>query len=322
MKKNRVIVDGHCDTIEVAFDKRITIEDTSLMFNLKKVGEQLPYIQVLATFIHTDYVLQNLDNGFDRGNEILDNFEQQYLKLKQNYPILKIQNLKQLQQAYKEKKLGMILSTENGAIIGTKVENINHWYQRGIRVMGITWNDDNLLGCGALTKQDNGLTEFGKLCVDRMNTLGILVDVSHTSYHTFLDVSKLANQLLATHSNVYSICQHPRNLKDDQIKEIAQKEGVIGICFYDKFLKNKGKSTIDDIVQHILYIKNLVGIDYVGLGSDFDGVDANKLPTGIIGVESMNVLIEHLLKQGFTLDEVDKVMGVNFVRVLENSLKN
>lgn len=312
-----LIIDGHCDSLERAYDEKIELDDNRLMFNLKETKQQKPYIQLMATFINTKYVQQDSNAGYLRGKAIIENGKKQLERFADTDSIIQIQRKSDLQEVISREKLGIVLSTENGAIIGNKIENLLYFYQNGIRVMGITWNDDNLLGCGALTKQDNGLTDFGKQCVKKMDQLGIIIDLSHTSYQTFFDVLALSNNIIATHSCVDKICPHPRNLKDEQIKAIADKNGIIGICFYQNFLTKAKKATIEDIIAHIRYIKKLVGIDYVGLGSDFDGMDKEFLPQGISGVKDMNQFYIQMKKDGFTMQEIEKVMGLNFVRILE-----
>jgi len=139
--------------------------------------------------------------------------------------------------------------------------------------MSVTWNNDNELGCGAYTNNDTGLTYLGKKYIKELEKNDVIVDLSHSSEKTFFDIKKIAqNPILATHSCVFNLCENKRNLKDDQIKQIAKMNGVIEIYFYKKFIKNKYKIFSDNIIDHISYIANLVGVDYVGLGSDFDGV--------------------------------------------------
>lgn len=303
-----MIIDGHCDSLEVAYDNNWNLNNKELMFNIEDVKKYLPYIQFLATFINTKYIEKNLENGYIRGNLILDKFDEQYLKYKKQYNLLKISNYQELLQVESESKLGILLTTENGAIIGDKIENIAKLYNRGIIVMGITWNDDNLLGSGALTKNDLGLTNFGVACIKEMNRLNMIVDVSHLSYKSFWDTCNYANNIIATHSNVYSICNHPRNLKDDQIKEIASRDGVIGICLYKRFVSDKKEVKTEDIVEHIEYIANMAGINYIALGTDFDGIEKDGLPDDIKGVKDINAIAEKLYKRGFKKEDINKIM--------------
>ena len=187
--------------------------------------------------------------------------------------------------------------------------------------MSITWNEDNLLGCGALTKQDNGLTEFGKQYVQKLNEKKMIVDVSHSSEKTFWDTMKINERpSIATHSCCYSLCQHPRNLKDEQIKQIARNNGIVGICYCTNFLSETGIAGTKEIAEHIAHIANLVGVDYVGLGSDFDGLDENEIPTDLKNIGQIDKLVQELKKVGFQEDEIEKIMGRNWIRTLEISI--
>ncbi|HBC83947.1 MAG TPA: dipeptidase, partial [Clostridiales bacterium] len=220
-----------------------------------------------------------------------------------------------------EKKIGILLTIENGSAISGNIENIEKLYEKGIRVMSVTWNEDNDLGCGALTKNDKGLTKLGKEYIKKLEEKKIIIDVSHSSQKTFWDITKCTSaSIVATHSCVYSICNHPRNLKDEQIIEIANRKGIIGICFASNFLNQSGKSNSDDIINHIKYIKDLVGIDYIGLGSDFDGVDFDDMPSDIRGIKDIYKLDKKMKIEGFTEEEINKVMGENWLRVLKNIL--
>lgn len=312
---NKIIVDGHCDSLNEAYKAKKGLDDIELMFNVQK--SRKPYIQFLATFINDDLLKDNINNGYIYGNKVIDYFYRQYNILKEKYSLVQIKCKNDIEKIH-DNEIGIVLSTENGGIIGEDKQNIIKLYEKGIRVMGITWNGDNLLGCGAATKNDTGLTNFGKECIKLMNSLGIIVDVSHTSYNTFYDITKIADKMIATHSNVYTLKNHPRNLYDNQIREIAKLNGVIGICFCKDFLTNNDKASIDDIIEHIKYIVELVGIDYVALGSDFDGVEKEDLPVGIKGVEDIIYIQDELLKSGFTKTEAEKIMGKNYVSYLKN----
>jgi membrane dipeptidase len=187
--------------------------------------------------------------------------------------------------------------------------------------MSITWNDDNLLGCGASTTDDKGLTLFGKECIKSMNEKKIIIDISHASKKTVSDVLEISTRpVIATHSCVHNICNHTRNLTDEEIKKIADNKGVIGICFYKYFLTYADNASSDDIVAHIDYIVNLVGIDYVGLGSDFDGIRENESPIDIKSTKDFNNIFSKLKDLGYTKADIEKIAGGNFRRILSESL--
>ena len=305
------IVDGHCDTIQVALDRNMDLEEGSLSFNLKQAMQKAPILQMTAAYISPKY-----EKSFQRVCDIINHFERQIKK----YPeeLLQVKTKEDILTVEQEKKIGCLLTIENGRAIEDKLENIEYFYKKGVKVMSITWNEDNLLGCGALTKQDNGLTEYGKQYVQKLNEKKMIVDVSHSSEKTFWDTIKINERpSIATHSCCYSLCQHPRNLKDEQIKQIARNNGIVGICYCTNFLSETGIAGTKEIAEHIAHIANLVGVDCVGLGSDFDGLDENEIPTDLKNIGQIDNLVQELKKIGFQEDEIEKIMGRNWIRVIE-----
>ncbi len=305
------IVDGHCDTIQVALDRNMDLEEESLSFNLKQARQKAPILQMTAAYISPKY-----EKSFQRACDIINHFERQIKK----YPeeLLQVKTKEDILTVEQEKKIGCLLTIENGRAIEDKLENIEYFYKKGVKVMSITWNEDNLLGCGALTKQDNGLTEYGKQYVQKLNEKKMIVDVSHSSEKTFWDTIKINERpSIATHSCCYSLCQHPRNLKDEQIKQIARNNGIVGICYCTNFLSETGIAGTKEIAEHIAHIANLVGVDCVGLGSDFDGLDENEIPTDLKNIGQIDKLVQELKKVGFQEDEIEKIMGRNWIRVIE-----
>lgn len=306
-----LIVDGHCDTVQVALDKNVDLENESLSFNLKQAIEKTPILQMMAAFINPSY-----EKPFQRARDIIQHFERQLEK----YPkeLLQVKDKEDILRVEQEKKIGCLLTIENGRAIEDNLENVDYFYTKGVKVMSITWNEDNLLGCGALTKQDNGLTQLGKEYVQKLNKKKIVVDVSHSSEKTFWDAMKInEGPIVATHSCCYSLCQHPRNLKDEQIKQIAKSNGIIGVCYCTNFLLETGMAGTKEIAKHIAYIANLVGIDYVGLGSDFDGLDEEEIPIDLRNIGQIDNLIQELKQVGFHENEIEKIMGRNWLSVLE-----
>lgn len=306
-----LIADGHCDTIQVALDRNVDLEEESLSFNLKQAMQKAPILQMTAAYISPKY-----EKSFKRACGIINHFERQIKKYSEE--LLQVKTKEDILTVEQEKKIGCLLTIENGRAIEDKLENIEYFYKKGVKVMSITWNEDNLLGCGALTKQDNGLTEFGKQYVQKLNEKKMIVDVSHSSEKTFWDTMKINERpSIATHSCCYSLCQHPRNLKDEQIKQIARNNGIVGICYCTNFLSETGIAGTKEIAEHIAHIANLVGVDYVGLGSDFDGLDENEIPTDLKNIGQIDNLVQELRKIGFQEDEIEKIMGRNWIRILE-----
>lgn len=272
----------------------------------------------------------------------------------------------ELKQAIKEKRLAAMMGVEGGHMIEDKIENLDALYVRGVRYMTLTWNNSTSWATSAAdetTKGDSlthkGLTDLGKKIVQRMNDLGMLIDISHNGEQTFWDVIKLTKKpIIASHSCVWAFCHHRRNLKDNQIKAIAKNGGVIQLNFYAGFLDStyekkaaqliaKHKPEIDSLVahgtqpdyagimtmekykeetnairpplslliDHLDYIVKLVGVDFVGLGSDFDGIEAG--PRELNGVQDFPLVTKALLERGYSKKDVRKILGENFLRVFK-----
>ena len=272
----------------------------------------------------------------------------------------------ELKQAIKDKRLAAMLGVEGGHMIEDKIENLDALYVRGVRYMTLTWNNSTSWATSAAdetTKGDSlphkGLTDLGKKIVQRMNELGMLIDISHNGEQTFWDVIKLTKKpIIASHSSVWAFCHHRRNLKDDQIKAIAKNGGVIHLNFYAGFLDStyekkamqllaKHKPEIDSLVahgtqpdyagimtmekykeetnairpplslllDHLDYIVKLVGVDFVGLGSDFDGIEA--APKELNGVQDFPLITKALLDRGYSKKDIRKILGENFLRVFK-----
>jgi len=272
----------------------------------------------------------------------------------------------ELKQAIKDKRLATMLGVEGGHMIEDKIVNLDALYVRGVRYMTLTWNNSTSWATSAAdetTKGDSlthkGLTDLGKKIVQRMNDLGMLIDISHNGEQTFWDVIKLTKKpIIASHSCVWAFCHHRRNLKDNQIKAIAKNGGVIQLNFYAGFLDStyekkaaqliaKHKPEIDSLVahgtqpdyagimtmekykeetnairpplslliDHLDYIVKLVGVDFVGLGSDFDGIEA--APRELNGVQDFPLITKALLERGYSKKDIRKILGENFLRVFK-----
>ena len=302
-------IDSHCDTLSKALDEEKDLLKNDLQFSIEEANKIGGGIQVMACFIKTHF-LSTPNGGFERCVNILNKFKD--FQKDNNVDIL-VKNKNDVINAINSNKIKVILSIENGSAISGNLENIDYFYNEGVRIMSITWNDDNELGCGAKTENDTGLTKLGFEYVKKLSEKGIIIDVSHLSEKSFWDVINTTEKpVVATHSNAYKICNHCRNLKDEQIKEIAKRGGMIGICFYSDFLNSKKKADVKDIVKHIKYIKELVGINCIGFGSDFDGMSDEEVVSGVENIGKIDNIIEEMKLQGFSCEEIVKVMWRNW----------
>ncbi|MBP7460416.1 MAG: dipeptidase [Candidatus Delongbacteria bacterium] len=213
-------------------------------------------------------------------------------------------------------KIAAILAAEGGHILEDDPDHLIELYRQGVRYLTITWNNstDWAISAQDSRSETQGLSEFGRQIIRTMDSLGIIIDISHTGIQTIRDIlEETRNPIVATHSGAYSVRPHYRNLKDDQIVAIAEKGGLIGVVFYPSFLTATGKAKIDDVIRHIDYIVNLVGIDYVAIGSDFDGMEST--PSGLENVSKFPNLTKELLRHGYTPADVQKILGQNMLRV-------
>jgi membrane dipeptidase len=249
--------------------------------------------------------------------DIIDFFYEQVEENKEE--IKSIVDTSGIDSALKSGKKAALLSIEGGHVLEGSISVLRLFYRLGVRCVTLTWNGRNEVADGVAERgTGGGLTEFGKKVVREMNRLGMLIDVSHLSEAGIRDVLSISEApVIASHSNCYSICNHPRNLTDEQIVAIARKEGLIGINFYPEFL-GKGEISLDTVIEHIEHVTSLVGVDYLGLGSDFDGID--KTPAGLEDVGKLPKLTERLLKRSYKEEDIRKILGKNFLRVLKRVL--
>ncbi len=227
---------------------------------------------------------------------------------------------KDLRYNKRKKKTSVILGIENGYAIGKDLNNIKLFRDSGVSMMTICHSYNNDI-CDSSTdttgREFGGLSPFGEKVVQMMNKEGIIIDVSHASKETVLDVLKISNKpIIASHSGVYAINPSPRNLTDEEIKGIAAGGGVIQVVSLRSYLSSKPKELVSvaDMADHVDYIKKLVGIEHVGVGTDFDGGG------GVNGMEDaskMTALTAELLKRGYTKRELRLFWGENLLRVLK-----
>ena len=279
--------------------------------------------------------------------------------------IVKVAGYAELIKAVKKHKIAAMFGVEGGHMIEDDLNKLEALYNRGARYLTLTHNIAPSWATSAAdeTTKPNlshkGLTDFGIQVVQRMNQLGMIIDVSHAGEQTFWDIIKVTTKpIIASHSSVYSLVPHRRNLKDDQIKAIALNGGVIQINFnpgfidssfdnkeiaflkkhaaendsllksglgefytmdylYNKYAEeaNAMRSPLSMLIQHIEYIINLVGVDYVGLGSDFDGI--NLTPQQLDDVTTYPLITKALVEKGYSKKDIKKILGGNFLRVLK-----
>lgn len=213
-------------------------------------------------------------------------------------------------------KKAIFLGIENGYALGKEVNNVRKFRDMGVSYITLCHNGDNDLCDSARGKGEwKGLSPLGKQMVAEMNRLGVMVDISHAAESTFYDVLECSRYpIIASHSSARALCNHPRNLTDDQLKAIAGQGGVVQLCLYKGFINEEAeKASVSDAIRHINHMVDLIGVEHVGIGSDFDG-DGE-----LIGCRASNELINitmHLLKEGYSETDISRIWGGNFLRVM------
>jgi len=221
-------------------------------------------------------------------------------------------------RAHRAGKLAIVLSIENGIAVEEDIAFLRMFHRMGVRLMGLTWNHRNRLGDGVGRPESRrGLSDLGRAVLAEMQRLGILIDVSHLNERTFWDVVEATRApLVATHSNAFSICPHPRNLTDDQIKAIAQRKGFIGLNFCGLFLRQSGRASVHDVIEHAAYINEIGGEGVAAIGSDYDGI--TDPPVSLEHIGKLPALIRELHKAGFSRTMIQKLTHRNFLRVFRS----
>lgn len=214
----------------------------------------------------------------------------------------------------------VVRGIENGYAIGLDIDNVDRFRSRGVAYMTLCHNGDNdICDSHKGNHEHNGLSEFGKRVVERMNRVGMMVDLSHASEKSFWDALECSSKpIICSHSSSRALCDHTRNLTDEQMRALAESGGVAQVCMYGGFLNKKEEdATVNDAVRHIMHMIDVMGVDHVGIGSDFDGGG------GIPGLEDASWFVSltgRLMAQGLTDEQLSLLWGGNFLRVWRDNI--
>lgn len=310
------LIDFHCDTIyELSKDKgNSNLFKNNLSVDIKKMRKGNSLAQFFALYIDRSQT----DNPLDTCLKMLDRFYVELDKNKDNIAIAK--NYRDIKRNRRKGLISAFLAIEGGDALNGNLYNLRNFYRLGVRLITLTWNFPNEIGYPNCKPEFvyRGLTSLGQEVVREMNNLPMLIDVSHLSDKGFYDVSRISKKpFVASHSNARSITNHPRNLTDEMIKILSEKGGVIGINFEKSLLGENVPAKVSDMVLHIKHIRNIGGIDVIGIGSDFDGVD---LPSEIVDASEMEKLAQELSKNGFSEEDIEKIFYKNILRVIKDVL--
>ena len=306
-----VLVDAHNDTIvahkRLGLGLGIKTDKTQLdLPRMKEGGLDVAFFAVDVTRALKNHLTYALDafGFFDR--ELESN----------RTDISLVLTVKDLYEITEQGKIAALLAVENSDALEGSLNVLRMLFKLGVRSIGLTHNPRSLAADGVgEARTGGGLTNFGVQLIEEMNRLGVLVDLAHISERGFWDALEVSKEpVIVSHGNCKALCEHRRNPDDDQIEGLADKEGVIGVTFVPSFVHPKTPS-LQRLLDHIDHIVRVAGVDHVGIGSDFDGggtllKDATELPK----------ITEGLLKRGYSRDDVEKILGGNFIRVLSKVL--
>jgi len=315
------VFDGHSDILLDVVDRRITGEKEILKtHHMNKLKEGGIFASVFALWVEP----KAEDLFHLRALEMLKHSAKELNSAKDILRI--VTKYKDFEVAERENKLAVLLGMEGLSSIGEDIDLVDLLYQYGVRYAGLTWNEENALATGIDGDKERGITQKGIEVIAKMEELGILLDVSHLNEKSFWDVCKVATKpFIASHSNAYKLCQHPRNLKDEQIKAIAQSGGVIGLNSWNKSVDVENPS-IERLADHVEHIINLVGIEHMAFGFDFCDFlyeelwhkdDSRKETKGFEDTTCVPELIELLKERGYTEVDLSKISYGNLMRVFK-----
>ncbi|SMO55872.1 dipeptidase. Metallo peptidase. MEROPS family M19 [Melghirimyces algeriensis] len=288
--------DGHCDVLyklwqdgegKLDFYSR----NGNLDVNWPRAKDAKVRLQVFAIFVPPE--VPRSQSWHVALQQVDDFYERVVQKGSRVCPVRSGEEIALLRQG---DQMGGLLAMEGADALQGNLSYLRLLYRLGVRQVGLTWNHANEVADGIEEKRGGGLTRFGHHMVQEMDRLGMVLDVSHLSVRGFWDVMEYKIPVVASHSNAQAICSHHRNLMDDQIRAVIQKEGLIGITFVPKFVHDHPEvATVDCILKHIEYILSLGGKNHIAFGSDFDGID-QKIP-GLEHIGDVCNLKEELIKR-------------------------
>lgn len=328
------VIDMHCDTIGEIYRRRCSGENIGLASNplqidLEKLKAGNYGLQNFGLFTY----LKETNRPTEFAMEMLDTF---YTEMEANQDkISPVTTWKEIEDNWNHGRLSALLTIEEGAVCRGSLNILRDFYRLGVRMMTLTWNFENELAfpnrviwegpmAGTVVPEtEKGLTETGIAFVEEMDRIGMILDISHLGDAGIYDVFRYSKKpFVASHSNARAVASHPRNLTDDMIRKLSERGGVMGINFGGIFLRDfpnedDACSRIDDMIRHIKHIRQVGGIQCIGIGTDFDGVG------GAMEIESaafMQKLAEAMEKAGFTVSEIEDVFYRNVLRVYRERL--
>ena len=309
-----VTLDSHCDT-PMFFPQGVDFgsRDEKLLVDLHKMTEGHQDATIMVA-----YLPQSLADSQPKGcrkfaDDIFDKIEEVVSQHQEHIAIAK--DYVELVFHKETGRKSIMLGIENGIALEGDLKNLKHFADRGIVYMTLCHNGDNDICDSAKgNNTHNGVSDFGKKVIRKMNKLGIMVDLSHASEKSFYDALEISKQpIVCSHSSCRALCDHPRNLTDDQMRALAKNGGVMQITLYSGFLRSDGEATIEDAIAHLEHAIEVMGIDHVGIGTDFDGDGGIR---GLANSSELLNLTRQLMSRGYSDDDIHKIWGGNFLHLM------
>ncbi|MFA6467323.1 MAG: dipeptidase [Bacteroidota bacterium] len=365
LHRHAVVADAHNDMLMRAMQgDDLSIRSAKGHSDIVRLKEGGVDLQIFSVWCGPEY---GKGRAFNRALAMIDTLNAIVRRASENIVLTGTYN--DVRSTVYQGKIAALIGVEGGHMIEDRISNLDSLAARGMNYLTLTWNNSTSWATSAADETERGdslafkgLTDFGRKVVSRMNELGVMVDLSHTGEKTFWDALAVTKRpVIVSHSSVYAICPSRRNLKDDQIKAIANNKGVICVNFYSEFIdrnyssriravkerhsrlgdsilqtsSNKweaerviesalyheyqdARPSLSQLVDHIDYIVKMVGADFVGIGSDFDGVES--LPKEMDDVTFLPNITRELLKRGYAEKEIKKILGGNVLRVLQANM--
>lgn len=307
------IIDAHCDVLWKMW------EDSAVSFDRsgEKLHVTLPRLHRSGVFLQFFAIFIEKVADSRQFYEILRSVDLFYSKIINHQEMMFVKSREDLQKVMQTGRIGALLTLEGvDGLLGDFLY-LKMLYLLGVRSVGITWNYANWAGDGVLEPRKGGLTKKGRELVKNCAELGIIIDVAHLSEKGFWDViESSAKPVIASHSNAYAICSHPRNLNDEQIRALIATNGRIGLNFVPKFVSPHNAGLVD-LLRHIDHICGLGGEDIIGWGSDFDGI---KQPVAGISHAGEFDKIYELMTKHYNETFIERIFYMNWLRYLEKEL--
>jgi membrane dipeptidase len=300
------VIDTHCDTLLKLWrtPKQKSFKNSGeYQANLHRLQKGKVTLQCFAIFIPPHI---KIEEKFQAALSQIKMFHTQVLAEPSMKQITCWEDVERL----KPHEIGAVLTLEGADAFGNDLTKLKKLYELGVKSIGLTWNHANLCADGIGEQRGAGLTEFGRKVVHLNNEHLVWTDVSHLSERGFWDVMDIAEYPIASHSNSKSLCDHPRNLTDEQAERLFKQKGFVSVVFYPLFVKSEEKVTINDMIKHIDHFCSLGGVNQICFGSDFDGIESSveKLEDASMYPNLINELLKH-----FKEDEVRGFAHQNFL---------